>query len=295
MQGFDWNLIRSFLGVLDHGSLSAAARELGISQPTLTRHVSELESVLGVTLFERGREGAIPTQAAIGIAASARAMADDAAAVSLAAAGRASEVSGTVRITASEVVATYLMPAIIAHMLAEMPSLEVELVPSNALENLLRRDADIALRMIEPAQLDLIARKICDIPMAVYAARGYLDRAGTPTGAEDLARHVVVGFDRSDLIIRGMARAGLEIDRHFFRFRCDNQIAAMEAIRAGVGVGFMPRYLAGIDPGLVEILTDFKLEPLPLWLVTHRELRTSARIRAVFDLLGDSLRAVDFG
>ena len=295
VHGFDWNLIRGFLGVLDHGSLSAAARELNVSQPTLTRHISELESVLGVTLFERGREGALPTQAAIGIAASARAMADSAAALGLAAAGKASEVSGTVRITASQVVATYLVPAIVADMLVAMPGLEVELVSSNALDNLLRRDADIALRMTEPSQLDLIARRIGDIPMAVYATRAYLERAGVPDGPADLANHTVIGYDRNDLIIRGLGRAGVDVDRHFFRFRCDDQVATWEAVRAGIGIGFGPRYLGRRDPGLVEIPTEFAIEPLPIWLVTHRELRTSARIRAVFDFLAERLGATDFG
>jgi len=293
--GFDWNLARSFLAVLDHGSLSAAARATGVSQPTLTRHLSEFEAALGVTLFRRGREGAVPTPAALGIAAAARAMADSAGALGLAAAGRAADVSGTVRITASRVVATCLLPAILRDMLAAMPGIEVELVASDAVENLLRRDADIAVRMTEPVQLDLIARRLRDIPLGAYGARIYLERAGTPASAAELAGHVVIGFDRNDLVIAGLAAAGLTVDRHFFRFRSDDQVAVLEALAAGVGIGFAPRYFAARVPQLVRILPEVAIPPLPMWLVTHRELRTSARIRAVLDFLAQELSALDLG
>ncbi len=286
MEQFDWNLIKSFLGVLDAGSLSAAARHLGASQPTLGRHVSELEEALGVTLFERSRDGLRPTQAALAIAEHARAVADSTGAVALAAAGRAKDVAGTVRITASDVVATFLMPAIIADLLAEMPGLEVELVPTNDIENLLRRDADIAVRMTRPEQLDLVARKLGDIPVAVYAHRDYLARAGSvPSSPAELDGHTVIGYDRSDLVIRGFREGGMEVDRHFFRFRCDDQVACWHALLAGVGIGFAPCYLARDHPELVELSSQFEIEPIPMWLVTHRELRTSARIRAVYDFL----------
>lgn len=290
MQQFDWNLLKSFLGVLDHGSLSAASRALGTSQPTLGRHVSELEASLGVTLFERGRDGLTPTQAAFDIAEHARRVADAANAAALAAAGRATDVTGTVRITASEIVATYLLPALVADLLAGMPGLEVEIVPTNDIENLLRRDADIAIRMVQPAQLDLVARKVNEIAIGAYAHRTYLDRMGgrTPTPRE-LGKHVVLGYDRSDLILRGFRGAGFDVDRHFFRYRCDNQITCWEALVKGVGIGFAPVYLAQGQPDLVQVVVDFPIPRLPMWLVTHRELRTSARIRAVYDFLAEGL------
>lgn len=294
MEQFDWNLLKSFLGVLDAGSLSAAARKLHVSQPTLGRHVGELEEALGVTLFERGRDGLKPTQAAIAIAEHARAVAASTGAVALAAAGRAKDVTGTVRITASDVVATYVMPQIIADLLAEMPGLEVELVPSNDIENLLRRDADIAVRMTRPAQLDLVARKMGEIEISTYAHRDYLLRAGSvPEGPADLAGHVVIGYDRSDLVIRGFREGGVEVDRHFFRFRCDDQVACWAALLAGVGIGFAPRYLARRHNELVELAREFEIASLPMWLVTHRELRTSARIRAVYDFLAARLSEYD--
>jgi len=294
MEQYDWNLLKSFLGVLEHGSLSAAARALHISQPTLGRHVSELEHSLGVVLFQRGRDGLSPTQTALAIAEHARAVADSTAAVSLAAAGRATDVSGTVRITTSEVVATYMMPSIIGELLREMPSIEAELVPSNDIENLLRRDADIAVRLVRPTQLDLVARRVGEISMSVFAHRDYLDRTNsTPRTPQDLSDHIVIGYDRSDLIIRGFKEGGFDVDRHFFRFRCDNQIACWEALAAGVGVGFAPRYLARTRPELVELTTEFEIPSLPMWLVTHREIRASARIRTVYDFLAERLSELD--
>lgn len=294
MDRYDWNLLKSFLGVLDHGSLSAAARRMGISQPTLGRHVGELEAALGVTLFARSRDGLTPTPAALAIAEHARAVADAAGAAALAAAGRATEVTGTVRITASEVVATCLLPPLLAELLAGMPGLEVEIVPSNEIENLLRRDADLAIRMVRPTQLDLLARKVNDIGVGIYAHRDYLARAGRPpAGFDDLSGHIIIGYDRSDLVIRGFRRAGLEVDRHFFRFRCDDQVTCWEALSAGVGVGFAPHYLARRNPDLVRLAADIAIDGLPMWLVTHREIRTSARIRAVFDFLAARLSALD--
>lgn len=282
---WDWNLIPSFLAVLDAGSLSAAARASGISQPTLTRHLNELEAALGVALFERGREGAKPTAAGLAVAGKARAMADAAGSLSLAAEGSSERIAGTVRITASQIVSTYLLPQILRDMLRDMPGLEVELVSSNEAENLLRRDADIALRMFEPSQLDLIARRLCDLELGVWAHRDYLARHGTPANVEDMQRHVVIGYDRSELVLKGFRAIGHDVGRDFFRLRTDDQVAAFEALQAGAGIGFAPAWLAGRYPELVRIAETFPIRPMTMWLVTHRELRTSARIRAVADYL----------
>ena len=176
MQMFDWNLVRSFLAALEAGSLAKAARQTGISQPTLGRHVNELEKSLGVTLFERGRMGLVPTSAALEVAEAARDMQAASAAITMAATGSAETVSGTVRITSSEIVATYILPEILARMLQDLPEIEVELVPSNTVENLLQRDADIAVRMARPIQNDLITRHVNTMAMGIYAHRAYLDR-----------------------------------------------------------------------------------------------------------------------
>jgi DNA-binding transcriptional LysR family regulator len=288
---FDWNLTKSFLAVLDTGSLSAASRVLGISQPTLGRHVSEFEASLGVTLFERGREGLQPTEAAITIAEEARRVADASNRLALAAAGKATEVAGTVRITASQVIANYVLPPILGRLITAHPGIEIELVSTNEVENLLRRDADIAIRMVEPSQLDLVARRIAEMPLGIFAHRDYLDRFGRPTVPEELWKHVVIGYDRSDQAIRGFAAIGQNVDAHFFRFRTDDQVAAWEAVRAGVGIGFGPLWLGARDPSLERIAPEIPLPVLRMWLVTHREIRTSARIRVVWDHLASEIAA----
>lgn len=292
MNAFDWNLLKSFLGVLDTGSLSAASRKLGISQPTLGRHITELETELGVTLFERGREGLLATPAAVAIADRAREIDVQTGAIALAAAGKSAEIAGTIRITASEVVATYLMPEILRDLLEAEPDLEIELVPSNDVQNLLRRDADIAIRMVEPVQLDLVTRKVNAMTMGVFAHRDYLAKHGRPGSEEELAGHVIVGYDRSDLIIRGFRDQGIEVTREFFRLRTDNQITAWELVCAGCGIGFGPNPLAAREPQLVRLDFGIEIPSLPMWLVTHREVRTSARVRKVFDFLAERLAAL---
>ena len=292
---FNWNLAKSFLAVLDAGSLSGAARALGVSQPTLGRHVSELEASLGETLFERGREGLKPTDAALTIAEEARRLADAGSRLSLAAAGKATEIAGTVRITASQIVATYLLPAIIGRLIAVHPGLEVELVSTSEVENLLRRDADIALRMVEPAQLDLVSRKIAEMPLGIFAHRDYLDRCGRPHEPADLWKHVVIGYDRSEQAIRGFAAIGYKVDAHFFRFRTDDQVTAWEAVRAGMGVGFGPLWLGARDASLERLAPDIPRPSLRMWMVKHREIRTSARIRMVWDHLASEIAAAGLG
>lgn len=293
MQMFDWNLVRSFLAALEAGSLAKAARQTGISQPTLGRHVNELEKSLGVTLFERGRMGLVPTSAALEVAEAARDMQAASAAITMAATGSAETVSGTVRITSSEIVATYILPEILARMLQDLPEIEVELVPSNTVENLLQRDADIAVRMARPIQNDLITRHVNTMAMGIYAHRAYLDQNPAPETFEDLAGHVMIGYDRNDLILRGFEAVGFKVERDFFRFRCDDQVTGLEALTAAVGIGFAPRILARRHTGLVEILTEFPIDGLPMWLTAHRELRTSRKIRTVNDYLGKHLAALE--
>lgn len=293
MRDFDWNLAASFLAVLDHGSLAAAARESGISQPTLGRHIDELEAALGVTLFQRGRGGMAPTATALELADAARDMKRASASLAMTATGASASTGGTVRITASEIVATYLLLPIISDLLQEMPEIGIELAPSNTVENLLMRDADIAIRMARPTQNDLIARQINTFEMGVYAHRDYLGSHGRPAGFEDMKDHVVIGYDRSDLVIRGFAAAGYRVGRDFFRFRCDNQITAFEALAAGMGIGFAPRALARRHEQLERLLPEIAIPGLPMWLTSHRELRTSSRIRRVSDYLGARLEALN--
>lgn len=290
MQTFDWTLLQSFLAVAETGSYSAAARATGRSQPTIGRHIEQLQSQLGAILFQRAQSGYTLTQTGTALMDHARAMQQAAANISLITEGRAEDVHGTVRVTASEIVATYILPELFADLLAAEPELQIELVASNTSENLSLREADIAVRMVQPNQQDLIARKIGEIETGLFAAQSYLDRKGTPTTPDDFTKHTILGYDKSDLIIRGMAAFGMQAKPTDFAFRIDNQAAYLEAIRAGVGIGATQRRQA-LRYNLIEVLPQLQLPPLPVWLAAHAELRTSARVRRVFDFLADHLPA----
>ena len=219
MDDLDWNLIKSFVAVAETGSLSAAARRLASSQPTVGRHIAELEREIGVTLFRRGRRGYALTEAGNTLFERGLAVSQKATAFSRLALGSVEAIEGTVRIAASEVMAACVLPAMIARLRIEEPGLEIEIVASNQVENLLRRDADIAVRMVRPAQNELVARKVADIGLRACAAISYLDRRGRPAVFADLAQHDLIGFDRSDDIIRAFASAGLPVTRSAFQFR----------------------------------------------------------------------------
>ncbi|MDX8519131.1 LysR family transcriptional regulator [Mesorhizobium dulcispinae] len=295
MKEFDWNLIKSFVAVAETGSLSAAARRLAASQPTLGRHIAELEQALGVTLFRRGRRGYELTEAGSALYERGKAVSEQANAFSLLALGSVEAIEGTVRIAASEVVAACVLPEMTARLGEEEPGIEVEIVASNQVENLLRRDADIAIRMVRPAQNELVARKVTDIALCLCAAKSYLDRRGRPQKPADLADHSLVGFDRSDEIIRGFTAFGSAVGRSHFRFRTDNQIVLWEAVRAGNGIGIGQEPLADRDPDLEKLLPDVPLPNLPVWLAMHRDVRTSMRIRRVADFLHEELKRYSAG
>lgn len=284
-QNFDWSLVQSFLAALDHGSLLAAARSLGASQPTLGRHIAELESQLGVVLFERTGRGLVPTATALRLAESARAMEASAHQLARSVSGADAGVSGTVRITASQPVACVLLPPVLARMRQALPEVQVELVASNEVTNLLRREADIALRMVRPGQASLVARRIGAVTLGAYAHRDYLRRKGTPRQPSDLLQHQLVGADRNEDILRGFTALGHAVERQHFAFRTDDLMAYWEAVRAGLGIGFVADYVARTDPNVAPVLPMLPLPELPIWLTVHREIRTSRKIRAVYDFL----------
>lgn len=286
---FDWRLVRSFLAALDQGSLLGAARVLNASQPTIGRHIAELESQLGVLLFERTGRGLLPSPTALQLADAARAMDTAAHQMARQVSGADAGISGTVRITASQPVACFVLPPVLAQMRLVLPDIQVELVASNAVSNLLRREADIALRMVQPDQASLVVKRIAKITLGTYAHRDYLRRRGTPKQPQDLLAHELVGSDRDEAILKGMAGFGLPVTREAFAFRCDDLIAYWEAVRAGLGIGFIADYLAATDKDVVAVLPMIKVPPLPIWLTVHREIRTSRRIRAVYDFLSQAV------
>lgn len=291
MESLDWNLIRVFVAVGETGSLSAAARVLGSSQPTVGRHIDELERALGQTLFVRGKRGYDLTEQGGALMARGLAAVEAFAAVARQAAGQEERVAGTVRIAASDVVSAFVIPPIMARLAVEESQIEVEVVASDRVENLLRRDADIAVRMVRPTQQDLLARHIADIPMRLCGAKTYLDRRGRPETLEQLLTHDMVGFDRNDLVIEGFAQAGVTITRNAFRFRTDNQIVYWNAVRAGNGLGFSMTPLIARSPEVELLMPEVRPPDLPMWLALHRDVRSSARIRRVADFLYEGLRA----
>jgi DNA-binding transcriptional LysR family regulator len=289
---FDWTLVRSFLAALEQGSLLGASRVIGASQPTVGRHISELESQLGVVLFERTGRGLQPTDMAIRLADSARSMEAGALQLQRSVSGADAGASGTVRITASQPVACVLLPPLLAKLQLLLPAIQIELVASNEVSNLLRREADIAIRMVQPDQSSLIAKRIGKVTLGVYAHRDYLQRRGSPQHASDLLEHTLIGSDRNEDILRGFAAMGYPLTREYFAFRSDDFLACWQALRSGVGIGFVADYLARTDTRIVRLLPSLKITPVPMWLAVHREIRTSKRIRAVYDFLGDEIPAL---
>ena len=285
----DWSLWRSFAAVVEHGSLSAAARALGLSQPTLGRHVEALEAALGVALFERTLAGLKPTDTALKlfepVVGAQRALSEAA----LMAEGSSAALAGSVRITASTVMSHYVLPPLLAELRRSFPGIALELVPSDSVENLLLREADIAVRMFRPTQLELIARKLGEIPIVACAHQSYIERRGAPRTVAELLDHDLVGFDRSDLIISTARRLGFELQRADFVLRTDSQTAMWELLKAGLGIGFAQAGMVQDAPGMRVVLPDFAVPPLEVWLTTHRELFTSRRIRAIYDRLGEGL------
>jgi DNA-binding transcriptional LysR family regulator len=282
---FNWSLIQSFLAALEHGSLMGAARATGLSQPTLGRHIAELESQLKLVLFERTGRGLQPTAQALALADAAHAMEAGASSFSRLASGATELAHGRVRLSASQPVACFLLPPILARMRQALPHVVVELVVSNAVSNLLRREADIALRMVQPEQSSLVAQRIGQVHLHACASQHYLNRAGTPTQPMDLRQHDLITGDHNHEIEDGCVTIGIAANELRHGLRTDDLNAQWAAVRAGMGVGFMSRYLIASDPEVKRLLPMLAVPPLPMWITVHRELRTSARIRAVYDFL----------
>ena len=286
---FDWTLVRSFLAALDQGTLLGAARVLESSQPTIGRHIAELESQLGVALFERTGRGLKPLAMALKLAESARAMEQSAHQLQRSVSGADEAVRGTVRITASQPVACIMLPPLLARMRLALPEIQVELVVSNEVSNLLRREADIAVRMVQPDQTSVVTKRIGKITIGTYAHRTYLQRAGTPKEPPELLAHALIGSDKNEDILRGFAAMGYPVKREQFSFRSDDLMAHWQAVRAGVGIGFVADYVARTDADVIALLPMLKIPALPVWLAVHREIRTSKRIRAVYDFLAQAV------
>lgn len=289
MDSIDWSLVRSFLAVVETGSLSAAATRLATTQPTLSRHIRELEATVGVSLFTRSVRGLDPTEAAWILIDDARAMGEAAQALTLKAQGRSQQLTGTVRITASVVVANLMLPPVLSELRRAEPNIQIELVASDLAQNLLRRDADIAIRMFEPTQGVLVARKLGEAPIGLFGHRSYFARRGRLNTIDDLAMHDVIGFDRSDAIIQGFIANGLAATRESFPVRCDDQMVYWNLLLAGAGLGFAQTLVASRYAELEQVPVEMRLPPMPVWLVLHEEVRRNVRVRRVADHLSAAL------
>lgn len=287
----NWDLARTFLAVVETGSLSGAARALGLTQPTVGRQIEEFETVLGVPLFTRSRHGVKPTQAALDLKPHVETMAAAMAALKRAASGEAEEARGTVRLTASEFMGAAVLPPMLARFQDTHRGIAIELVLSNRITDLLRHEADIAVRMVPPDQAALVARHIGPLPISLYAHRDYIARRGMPMTLEELTTHAVIGFDADPWGARMLAAQGAPVTRDFFKLRTDSDMAQLAALRAGYGIGGCQDAFARRDPDLVPVLPGTLDIALDCWLVMHEDLRESRRVRLLFDHLAAALTA----
>lgn len=289
MNGFDWNQMRAFAATAEAGSLSAAARKLGLTQPTLSRQVAALEQRLGMTLFDRVGKALVLTETGASLLDHARQMSEAADMVALAATGHAKGVEGVVSISASEAMAAYILPDIVQRIRLAEPRLVIEIVASDALSDLRRREADIAIRHVRPEQPDLIGRLVREATASFYASPEWTARHGVPRNADDMMDTDFIGFDRSGRGQDYLRAMGLDLSHRNVHVYCENTCVVWEMIKRGLGVGIMGDDIAAGCDGIVRVLTDLPAIRFPIWLVTHRELHTSRRIRMVYDMLAQEL------
>ncbi len=287
---FDWNKARAFLVTAEEGSLSAAARALGMAQPTLGRQVDGLEQELGIVLFERVGRGLTLTPSGLELLDHVRDMGEAAGRVSMTALGQSQALEGTICISASETYAVVLLPPIIAKLRIMEPGIQVEIVVANHASDLRRREADIAIRNFRPTEPDLIAKRIGDADAVLYATPDYIEKIGNPTKPYDLRHADFVNMDHGGMMLKGLNTLGLGLTEANFPLLTESYLVMWELVRQGAAIGILDAYIGDADPIVRRVLPD--LEPLifPIWLVAHRELSTSRRIRRVYDFLAEELR-----
>ena len=286
---FDWNQVRAFLATVEEGSFSAAARALGTTQPTIGRQIAELEAKLAVSLLERSVRGPTLTEAGRTLLHHVRAMNDAATMISMAAAGQSADITGEVTVTATDLLSAGILPEILVPLRERAPGLRINVLPSNTVENLLQRDADIAVRHVRPSEPELIARHIGDFRAGLFAATTYLDRAGRPRTNRDVADHAFVGAPDTARLMTPLQNLGISLRPENFVLKSGSGVVVWEFVQAGYGISMLPEALCTDVPGIERVLPDLPPLQFPIWLVTHRELQTSRRIRLVFDLLADGL------
>lgn len=292
MNRLDWNQARAFCATAASGSLSAAARELGLTQPTLSRQVAALEAALGTTLFDRIGKRLVLTDAGLSLVEHARAMSMAADAMALAAAGKSQDIEGRVTISATDAVSTYLLPGLVARIREKAPQITLVIVASDSISDLRRREADIAIRHTRPTEPELIARLVGEMTAHFYAAESWTARHGIPKSVAELCGADLLGFEPVEQFSEHLRAAGIPIAADRFRTVSANSVVLWEMVRQGIGICMMLQEIAGRMPGLIRLLPDLAGTPVPVWLVSHRELHTSRRVRLVFDVLAEELGCV---
>lgn len=286
---FDWNRARAFLVTAEEGSLSAAARALGMTQPTLGRQVTALEAELGVALFERVGRGLTLTAGGADLVEHVRVMGEAANRVSLSASGQSQTIEGSIVITASEVISAFVLPPILAELRRTHPGVDIKLVASNLVHDLRRREADIAIRSGRPTDPNLIATRLRDTPARLYATRAYLEKLGNPTTVDDLRGADFIGFDDTGRFLDGLNAMGFKLTLENFPIQTANHLVLWELVKNGLGIGAIIEEVGDAEPLVERVLPKMAPIPVPAWLVTHREVHTSRRVRMVFDLLVEHL------
>ena len=286
---FDWNRARAFLVTAEEGSLSAAARALDMTQPTLSRQVDALEKELGLVLFERAGRGLFLTPSGLELLEHVRQMGEAASRVSLSASGQSQAIEGKIKITASEVYSAYLLPPILNKLHWAYPGIEIELVASNARIDLRRREADIAIRNFSSTDLEIIVRKLRDDNAYLYASERYLQRIEPLKTMADLSKAEFLGFSNTDALIDGLNAHGLNLTQSNFPITCDSHFVQWELVKRGAGIGAITANIGDAEPLVRRVLPDMAPIVVPMWLATHRELNTSKRVRTVFDFLAAEL------
>jgi DNA-binding transcriptional LysR family regulator len=290
---FDWNRARAFLATAEEGSLSAAARALGMTQPTLGRQVTALEEELGVALFERVGRGLTLTAGGRDLLEHVRAMGEAAGRLSRSATGRSERIDGLVTITASEVLSAFVLPPVLLRLRQIHPGVEVNLVASNAVHDLRRREADVAVRSGRPTDPELFATRLRDTPARMYASPGYLQALGRPRTMADLSRADFIGFGvdarASEVMLEGLNAMGFALTRKNFPLHTGAHLVLWELVKRGLGIGIIIEEVGDAEPGVERVLPELPPIPVPTWLVAHREVHTSRRVRVVFDLIAEML------
>ena len=285
----DWSALRDVVTVAETGSLSAAARKLGVSQPTIGRRIEHLEQQLKTVLFNRAPKGLTLTETGNQILAYAQRMSDEAIAIERVARGASQSLEGTVRVTLTDMMGNHWLPAKLPEFFQRFPGLRMEVAVENRNLDLIKREADIAIRFGRPKQLDLVTRKSVEINYGVYATTAYLEKHGRPKSLRDFKHHYFVSYDEAVFQIQHLRRVEKIVGQQRILHRSSNITGVLEATKQGIGIGITGCYFSDPEPSLERLMPERFNVAYTAWVVAHADLFKSARIKAVFDFLVEKL------